>query len=107
MPRHGPPRNKAPPRPPSKRRSRRASSNPLTAGDAHMPRDRGPRRADPEIMALGLAGDQPVERFVHRLGAAMAQQLAQLDLLVVAETAIDRPRRRHPDAVAAGAEIAG
>ena len=49
-----------------------------------------------------LAGEEPVERLVDRRAAAGAQQVAKLDLLVVAEAAIDRAGRGDPDAVAAG-----
>src|SRR5438067_4843159 len=77
----------------------------LAAGHAHVPLDRGRGRFDAEIVPLGLAGEQPNERLVHRLRTAAAQRRAKLDLLVVAQAAEDRPGRRHADAVAALAEI--
>ena len=49
-----------------------------------------------EIVTLGLARQQPVERLVDRGGAAGAEQVPQLDLLVVAEAAEDGARSPSP-----------
>ena len=77
------------------------------ASDAHMPFDSRTRRANSELMALGLAGEQSVQCFRYRLAAASAQKIAQLDVLIVDETAKDRSRRRHPDTVASIAKVVG
>ena len=87
----------------SSRPSQRPDS---AAGHRHVPLDRGPRppryrsraaRGLPAISASSAASRS-------RLSPDRSKS-AQLDLLVVAEAAIDRPCRRDPDAVAAGAEI--
>ena len=55
-----------------------------------------------------LLGDQPATTdatVARRLFAAGADNIAQFDLLVVPEAAIDRPRCADPDAIAARAEI--
>ena len=76
------------------------------AGDAHVPRDRGPRVARcGSDGALGLPASSWSRAPVTARLPPLRRQVAQLDLLVMAEAAIDRARRRHPDAVAAVAEI--
>ncbi len=61
----------------------------LSASDAHVPLDRGPRCADREVMALGLAGKQQIESLVDRFPAAITNEFAELDLLVVAQATIN------------------
>src|SRR5579872_6577819 len=58
-------------------------------------------------MSLGLAGEERVESARHRFGAPGPEQVAQLHLLIMAEAAEHRPRRRDPDAITAGAKIMG
>src|SRR5947209_20131135 len=72
-----------------------------------MPRDRGSGSFDAELMAFRLAGQQAIERAVDRFRTATAQQIAQLDLLVVTKASEDGARRGDADAVAAIAEIVG
>ncbi len=78
------------------------------AGAAHVPRD-GRRRSSgySEVMAFRLAGQKALQRLVDRSAPARPDQVPELDLLIMPETAIDRPRRRDPDPVATLAEIAG
>jgi hypothetical protein len=52
------------------------TANRSASGDAHVPRDRGFGCSDPEIMPLGFARQQLVERIVHGGDATAAQQLA-------------------------------
>ena len=56
-------------------------------------------------MAQRLAREQAFERLVERGFATCAHDIAQFDLLVMAQAAIDRPGRGNTDAIAPGAEI--
>jgi hypothetical protein len=73
---------------------------------AHVPRNCR-CAANPEVVPPGLASQQPVEKLVNRLGTAGAERIAKLNLLVVAETAVDRPSGCDPDPIAAFTEIVG
>ena len=55
----------------------------------------------------GLPASSRSKALVHRLGTAVAKQIAQFDALIMAEAAEDGPRRCDADAVAAVAEIMG
>src|SRR4051794_26034881 len=61
---------------------------------------------DVEFMASGLACDQLVERGIDGPATPGPQHIAKFDLLVMTEAAKYGAGRRHPDPVAAVAEIA-
>ena len=69
------------------------------AGNAHVPFHCRTRRFDPELMALGFAGEEPVERFVDRIRPALSKEVPELDFLIVAEATEDGSRRRDADAL--------
>ena len=75
------------------------------AGHAHVARQGRFALRGIEGMAQRLAREQAFERLVERGFATGAHDIAQFDLLVMAQAAIDRPGRGNTDAIAPGAEI--
>ena len=70
-----------------------------------MPRDCGSCGLDPELVPLGLAGKQSVERLVDGLAPAITKQVSELDFLVMAKTAIDGAGGSDADSIASFAEV--
>jgi hypothetical protein len=86
------------------------SSSRSSAGDAHVPGNRGLRviAIDDEIMALGLAGDGGVEGFMQEfVGGRRAQRRPQIGRVVLAKAHVKRSGAGHPHPIAAFAKIMG
>ena len=75
------------------------------AGDAHVTFHGRLNGLDLKIMAPRLAGKHAIEQHVDMLWTTISQSVAQLDLLVMAQAAVDGAGRGDAGPVAAGAEV--